>query len=247
MNSLTENEKLKDAKNLNWEKKNASPLQKSGGVDKHRRQRKDSDNGGQWPDGEGRDRSTEVDGNTQRRGLPEDSGRESGGIIVARSQHGEARNADEKFAGREKMNIMTARFGEIDIDPAKIITFNNGVIGFPDYKRYIFFPFMEGTEFELLQAVDHPNLGFVVVNPFLFKQDYEFNIDDHVQEALQLKSNDESKVKVIVTIPDDPADMTANLQAPIILHEGRLIGMQVILQDSGYQTKHPVFASAEQV
>lgn len=145
------------------------------------------------------------------------------------------------------MNIMTARFGEIDIDPAKILTFNNGVIGFPDFKRYVIIPFMEGTEFDLLQAVDHPSLGFVVVNPFLFKQDYEFNIDDHVQEALQLKTNDESKVKVIVTIPDDPSKMTANLQAPIILHENRLIGMQIILQDSPYRTKHPVFESAQAV
>lgn len=144
------------------------------------------------------------------------------------------------------MNIMTARFGEIDIDPAKILTFNNGVIGFPDFKRYTVLPFMEGTEFELLQAIDHPSLGFVVVNPFLFKQDYEFNIDDHVQEALQLKSNDESEVKVIVTIPEDPANMTANLQAPIIIHDARLIGMQIILQDSGYITKYPVFQNIEQ-
>ncbi|MDH5542378.1 MAG: flagellar assembly protein FliW [Nitrospinota bacterium] len=139
------------------------------------------------------------------------------------------------------MKILTARFGEIDIDPAKIITFNDGVIGFPEIKRYIILPFMEGTEFELLQAVDFPNLGFVMINPFLFCEDYAFDITDGEQEMLKAKSIEDVTVKVIVTIPPDPKDMTANMQAPVVINESRLLAKQVILQDSQWDTKMLVF------
>ncbi|VAX20775.1 hypothetical protein MNBD_NITROSPINAE04-583, partial [hydrothermal vent metagenome] len=35
------------------------------------------------------------------------------------------------------MKIVSGKIGEIEIDPAKIITFADGVIGFPDFKRYV--------------------------------------------------------------------------------------------------------------
>lgn len=34
------------------------------------------------------------------------------------------------------MKLKTRVFGEIDIDDEKIITFENGIIGFPDLKRF---------------------------------------------------------------------------------------------------------------
>ncbi len=143
------------------------------------------------------------------------------------------------------MKIATARFGEVEIDPAKIITLNEGMVGFPNYKRYAFMPFMEGTPFELFQAVDHGNLAFVTVNPFLFCEDFQFEISDDDLEALQVKSKEDITIKVIVTIPEDPKGMTANLQGPLVINEPRLLAKQIILHDAKYGTKHPVFSEAK--
>ncbi|HCA70015.1 MAG TPA: flagellar assembly protein FliW, partial [Lachnospiraceae bacterium] len=34
------------------------------------------------------------------------------------------------------MRIKTKHFGEIDLDENKIINFENGILGFEDYKKY---------------------------------------------------------------------------------------------------------------
>lgn len=142
------------------------------------------------------------------------------------------------------MKIVSGRLGEIEIDPAKIITLNNGVIGFPTYKRYVFLPFMgEDSPFELFQAVDHGNLGFITVNPFLIAPDYQFDLSDPDMEAIQVTPQDKDDliVKVFVTIPEEPKDTTANLQGPLLINEKRLLGMQVVLHNTDFDTKHPVF------
>lgn len=141
------------------------------------------------------------------------------------------------------MKIQSGRLGEVEINPAKIITLNDGVIGFPAYKRYVFLPFMEeDSPFELFQAVDHGNLGFIAVNPFLFAPGYEFEISDADMEAIQVTSKDDVTVKVFVTIPKNPKEMTANLQGPLLINEKRLLGMQIVLQDTEHTTKHPIFS-----
>lgn len=140
------------------------------------------------------------------------------------------------------MKIHSGRLGEIDIDPAKIITLTEGVIGFPTYKRYIMLPFMEDdAPFELFQAVDHGNLGFITVSPFLFAPDYQFDLADPDLEAIHVSSQKDVTVKVFVTIPEDPKKMTANLRGPILINEKRLLGIQIVLHDSNLSTKHRIF------
>lgn len=145
------------------------------------------------------------------------------------------------------MKIKTARYGEIDIDPANIITVNDGVIGFPQLRRYIFLPFVEGTPFELFQAVDEPELAFVVMDPFSFKPDYQFDLSDADLAELQVATKEEIRIRVVVTIPADPREMTANLQGPLIINEARLLAKQIILHDTDYTTKHAIFQGGASV
>ncbi len=145
------------------------------------------------------------------------------------------------------MKINTARYGEIDIDPAGIISVNEGIIGFPNYRRYIFLPFLEGSPFELFQALDQADLAFVVMNPFVFKADYQFDLGDQDVADLQVANKEDIQIRVIVTIPADPREMTANLQAPLIINEPRLLAKQIILHDSEYTTKHKIFMGGQPV
>lgn len=145
------------------------------------------------------------------------------------------------------MKINTARYGEIEIDPARIISVNEGIIGFPAYRRYIFLPFLEGSPFELFQALDQSDLAFVVMNPFAFRTDYEFDLGDQDIADLQVVDKEEIQIRVIVTIPTDLREMTANLQAPLIINEARLLAKQIILHDDEYTTKHKIFAGGQSV
>ncbi|MBI3581900.1 MAG: flagellar assembly protein FliW [Nitrospinae bacterium] len=142
------------------------------------------------------------------------------------------------------MIINTRRFGEIKIDPSKILTFPEGMIGFGGRRRYVVLPFAEGTPFELLQSVDEPNLAFVVINPFLFKPDYRFDAADEDLEAVKAGGAREVVVRVIVTLPPDLAQMTANLQGPVLINEARLLARQIVLMNADYSLTHPILPPA---
>ena len=57
------------------------------------------------------------------------------------------------------MKIHTKVFGEIEIDEAKIITFKNGIIGFPELKKFALLHDEErgtGAGIRFLQSLEEP-------------------------------------------------------------------------------------------
>jgi flagellar assembly factor FliW len=137
------------------------------------------------------------------------------------------------------MKLSTAYFGEIEIQEEQIIHFPHGLFAFEDQKRFVLIP-CEDTEIPMawLQSLDDPDLAFVVMNPFVFRTDYEFKISDEVETELEIKNESDVTVLVLLVIPDDVNKMTANLLAPIIINVVSRKGRQVILDDKNYQTKH---------
>ncbi|MEH7235787.1 flagellar assembly protein FliW [Bacillus sp. JJ1562] len=139
------------------------------------------------------------------------------------------------------MKINTKYHGEISIKENEIISFANGIPGFLDEKKFIILPFGEGTGIFIMQSVGNQQLAFVVTNPFFFFKEYDFSIDDQVVEQLQLESEKDVSVYVILTVQDPFEKTTANLQGPVILNHKKQIGKQVILTNTSYQTKHKIF------
>ncbi len=132
------------------------------------------------------------------------------------------------------MKIPTARFGEIDVDPSRIIDMPGGIPGFEHLRRYVLLTHRENHPFLWLQAVDDGRIAFVVVNPFLFQVSYEPEIPDDVVRKLSIGKEEDVVVLVIVTIRKDPFRLTANLRAPIVVNGNNRRGMQVILEDHEY-------------
>lgn len=120
-------------------------------------------------------------------------------------------------------------WGEISYATEDIITFPRGIIGFEGVKQYILIPLGE-TPFRILQAVDGSGLAFVVVDPNSFVEGYELAL-----------ANDEEGAAIycIVTVPNDPAQMTANLRAPLVIDLVRRQGRQEILEEA-YPLRFPL-------
>ncbi|WP_453993451.1 flagellar assembly protein FliW [Bacillus nitroreducens] len=142
------------------------------------------------------------------------------------------------------MKIDTKYHGELQIDENEIITFANGIPGFLEEKEFVILPFGEETGISIMQAVENSQLAFVVTDPFFFFKDYDFTIDDQVVEQLQLESEEDVTVYVILTVLDPFEKTTANLQAPVVINHTKQIGKQVILTNTNYQTKHSLFEKA---
>lgn len=144
------------------------------------------------------------------------------------------------------MKLITKHFGEIEIDPKKIINFIDGIPGFDNQKQFIIIDNPEeDIPFKWLQSIDEPELAFVIIDPFIFKDDYEFDIPKHITEKLKIKEEKDVLVYSIVVIPEDITQMTANLLGPVIINTNEMLGKQIVLEDNRYMTKHYILKNAE--
>jgi flagellar assembly factor FliW len=138
------------------------------------------------------------------------------------------------------VKILSARFGELDIEAQKIIRMPDGIIGFPERSFTILTPADQGP-FCWLQSVDNPAIAFVVVDPALFFAGYDVKLTREEHERLALVEGGDMVILTIVTMAPTPARITANLQGPIIINPEAMLAKQVVLEDSRYSTKQPLF------
>lgn len=141
------------------------------------------------------------------------------------------------------MKIQTSRFGEIEVDDEKVLRFPEGVIGFQKLKQFVLIGKKEKMVM-WLQAVDKPEVAFIVVNPYLFEPAYAPQFSEEDLSSIQIKDRADLNVLTIMVVPENPREMTANLLGPIIINNRARMGKQVILTDSHYSVKHPVVKDA---
>lgn len=136
---------------------------------------------------------------------------------------------------------LKTKFGTITVDEEQIIHFPRGILGFADYHRYVLVE-REDSIFSFLQSVDEPGLTFVVIMPELVRADYEVELSNEEIDLLQISSPEDGKVYGIVTIPENVAEMTVNLQAPVVINTKERLGAQLIIAGDTFHTKHNVIA-----
>ena len=142
------------------------------------------------------------------------------------------------------MKILTKAFGTIDVDERQKVSFPSGLFGFESIKDYVLID-AERQPFVWLQSMEAEHIAFILINPFLFRPDYELDIDDELVKEIDIKSPEEALIFTIVTIP--PAGpMTANLQGPLIINRKTRIGKQGVLTDLRWQTKHDIMKELNQ-
>ena len=59
------------------------------------------------------------------------------------------------------MIIETSRFGQLEVDPDRLITFEDGILGFPSQQEYALIQTGEGSGFYWLQSVSTHDLALV--------------------------------------------------------------------------------------
>ena len=134
------------------------------------------------------------------------------------------------------MKFNTTRFGEIDMDEGKIITFPLGIPGFTELKRYVLLDYKEPIRW--LHAVDDPDVAFIVTDPFTLFPDYNLKLDDDEENFLGIK--DPAYVVVLVILTASESNLTANLKAPIVFNASNLKAAQILIDDERYSFKAPL-------
>lgn len=144
------------------------------------------------------------------------------------------------------MVVNTSRFGPVQIAQEDIVRFPEGLLGFNDLESFVLLDDPNDEIFAWLQSCDEPSIAFPVLEPELFEEGFSLNLS-----KADLQSLDETEAKklrsfCIITIPEDPAKMTANLKAPIVINVSKRVARQCVLQDNKLEIREPIFQKLQQ-
>lgn len=135
--------------------------------------------------------------------------------------------------------MQTRLFGNIEIDETKQLTFENGLIGFPELKRFALIYDEERESkpgIRWLQSLDNADFAIPVTDPLVCVDDYAPAIP---KDLFSFPIGDELLVLVTVTIPADITKMSINLMAPIVINATTRQAVQIITD--GYEIKHYIY------
>jgi len=144
------------------------------------------------------------------------------------------------------MKVNTKAFGLIEAEEKQKVSIPQGLFGFEDYTEYVLID-AEHQPFFWLQSVDDQEIAFVLINPFFFRPDYEVNVTNEELVEIGIGSPESAMIFVIVTIPPDGSPMTANLQGPLVINKENMTGMQAVLSDPRWRTRHDIIAELNEI
>lgn len=142
------------------------------------------------------------------------------------------------------MKIDTRLFGEVDIEDEKIITFDKGIIGFPEMKRFtLIYDEEKGSDagIRFLQSVEEPKFAMPVMDPLLVKEGYNPTVNDELLAGIGKLTEENILVLVSVTIPSDLEKMSVNLQGPFVINTTEKKACQVIVENGDYPVRYPIY------
>lgn len=124
------------------------------------------------------------------------------------------------------MKLTTYRFGEIEFPEEKIITFEKGLFGFEELRKYLFIK-PDDSLFYWLNSVEKPDIAFPMFGMRV--------IDENFPQEENFEAFG------IVVLNADPKKITINLKAPIYLNQEDKKGFQKILDSDKYQIDYNLF------
>lgn len=139
------------------------------------------------------------------------------------------------------MLINTKFLGAIEIEEQSIIRFDKGLPGFDELREFAILAVEENQSLYYMQSIEDEGICFIVMSPFLIKEDYEIDINEESVAVLQIEKPEHVSLFVILTIPADVKNMTANLLAPIVVNTANRKAVQEILNNDKYHIKHKIF------
>lgn len=141
------------------------------------------------------------------------------------------------------MEIKTKLFGDIQVDQSKLIQFEDGLIGFCEYKKFMLIHDSEDEEslISWLQCVEEPELALPVIDPLSVKIDYNPIVEDELFKNIGKIEDNQILVLTTLTVPSDVTKITTNLKAPIVINTNTLKGCQIIVDNEEYSVRYPIY------
>jgi len=144
------------------------------------------------------------------------------------------------------LKINTRKFGEIDIDEDKILTMPEGLPGFPGFEQFVLFEDKKTAPFCWFQSIEAPNLSLVVMNPSVFKPDYQLDLQGLIDSRGWKDTTPENLlIFVVINIQEGRQEksITANLMGPLVINLENREVIQMAISDPDYSHQYDVLES----
>ncbi len=136
------------------------------------------------------------------------------------------------------MKVDIDRFGlkGIEVDPATVFEFPQGLQGFEKSKQFKIFHDDKNPSVFFLQALDDGAATFPIVTPETLSVEYVFELSDEESASIGLTSPEDAAVFVILYrvrgISAEGGQIAANSQSPVVLNMKTRKGLQKVLYTS---------------
>ena len=120
------------------------------------------------------------------------------------------------------------------------LVFDHGLPGFAGARRFSLSSWgADDGPFSLMKCLDD-TAEFLVATPDAFFPDYHPEIDDEVAGWLGITAPDDGLVLVIVTVPEQAKNATANLLGPLVINKTTRRSIQAVLSED-FSAREPLF------
>ncbi len=112
--------------------------------------------------------------------------------------------------------------------------------GFPERRHFALVQLDDDGVLCSMTSLDEPDLRFLVVPPGRFFPDYAPEVEDDVLEDLEIESEDDVLLLVVLNAGGSLATTTANLAAPVLVNPTTRRGGQIVLDRPGLSVAAPL-------
>jgi len=136
--------------------------------------------------------------------------------------------------------VLDTRFGRIEVDPASVLHFKSGLLGFSDAHEFALIELDNENyaQFRVLQCVTDPTLSFIVFPPSLDNGLIDRADIEAAGKAVRIPFEN-LVVLLLVTVRrrNEGNSLSVNLRAPVLIDPIALEGVQYVLPSDKYPVR----------
>ena len=140
--------------------------------------------------------------------------------------------------------IVHPLIGPLEYEEESVITFQEGIIGLEENKRWLLLQNPKHQPFQWLQSIDNPEITLMVIDPWIVRADYSLSISPEDQGRINLdhlQEREDWAVLCVVVFQNSLEETIINLKAPLLFNLKERKGRQVIMEGEDYQVEEPLF------
>lgn len=127
------------------------------------------------------------------------------------------------------MKLETRDFGEVEVDAEDIISFEQPIFAFEEYKEYVMLYDQGNSQIVWLQSTQEKDLCFILVDPAVVIEGYAPSLPRDLSRKI---GDGPTMMWLIMVVAADFRDSTVNLKSPVVINPQSKRAAQIISEDS---------------